>query len=445
MSPESHDAAFAAVSHLPHLLAFALMNSVAGQPHGEDFLSLAGPGFRDFTRIAASDPQVWRDVLIANREELLAQSRHFQQALAQFEQLIAAGQADALEQLITQASHSRATWRVAPAPQPRRPTCPRPTLLIPCTTCPSRSACPARGARQRAPARLQEHLQPRAAAGRAERGHAPWSTTCWTPTTPGDAAALRQLGCGVTLAGTRAAIDGPGARGSTGRAVPGQCRHGHAPADGRAGGAGRRLQPDGVPRMHERPIGDLVDALRQLGCRSTTGPAGFPPLRRPPDAAARPAHPGARRCLQPVPDRAADGCRWLPPGGGRTIEVVGELISKPYIDITLELLARFGIGAARGLAALHHPAGSRYQSPGASMSRPTPRRPATSSRWAHCGRRGWHRRRGPGLDPGRHPLRRGRPAMGAAGQGGPNWLQVAAAPGRSRPSTWTATTSPTPP
>ena len=55
MSPENHDAAFAAVSHLPHLLAFSYFNSVANQPAGRDFLSLAGPGFRDFMRIAASD------------------------------------------------------------------------------------------------------------------------------------------------------------------------------------------------------------------------------------------------------------------------------------------------------------------------------------------------------------------------------------------------------
>jgi prephenate dehydrogenase len=80
MSPEAHDAAFAAVSHLPHLVAFALMNSIAGQPEGQDYLSLAGPGFRDFSRIAASDPQMWRDVLIANREELGRQTALFQQA-----------------------------------------------------------------------------------------------------------------------------------------------------------------------------------------------------------------------------------------------------------------------------------------------------------------------------------------------------------------------------
>ena len=114
MSPESHDAAFAAVSHLPHLVAFALMNSIADQPEGQDYLSMAGPGFRDFSRIAASDPQMWRDVLIANREELGRQTALFQQALADLQKLIASGQADDLERLINRASHARANWRVSP-------------------------------------------------------------------------------------------------------------------------------------------------------------------------------------------------------------------------------------------------------------------------------------------------------------------------------------------
>jgi prephenate dehydrogenase len=113
MSPESHDAAFAAVSHLPHLLAFALMNAITGQPQGKEFLSLAGPGFRDFTRIAASEPNVWRDILLANREELLAQSKIFQRAIDAFEQTISSGNADALEKLISQASNTRAHWRIS--------------------------------------------------------------------------------------------------------------------------------------------------------------------------------------------------------------------------------------------------------------------------------------------------------------------------------------------
>jgi prephenate dehydrogenase len=113
MSPESHDAAFAAVSHLPHLLAFALMNAITGQPQGKEFLGLAGPGFRDFSRIAASEPSIWRDILLANREELLAQSKIFQHALQALEQTIGSGNAEALESLIGQASHARAHWRIS--------------------------------------------------------------------------------------------------------------------------------------------------------------------------------------------------------------------------------------------------------------------------------------------------------------------------------------------
>lgn len=112
MSPESHDAAYAAVSHLPHLLAFALMNAIGSQSAGKDFLSLAGPGFRDFTRIAASEPSVWRDILISNREELLLQSKHFQRALHALEMAITSGDPDALESLIDSASSTRAHWRM---------------------------------------------------------------------------------------------------------------------------------------------------------------------------------------------------------------------------------------------------------------------------------------------------------------------------------------------
>ena len=112
MAPEAHDAAYAAVSHLPHLLAFAMMNAVAGQEQGKTFLDLAGPGFRDFTRIAASDPNVWRDILVSNREELLTQSRQFQRALHALESAIAIGDAETLETLIEQASNTRAHWRM---------------------------------------------------------------------------------------------------------------------------------------------------------------------------------------------------------------------------------------------------------------------------------------------------------------------------------------------
>ena len=113
MTPEAHDAAFAAISHLPHLIAFAAMNAIAGQPMGRDFLSLAGPGFRDFTRIAASDPAMWRDVMLSNREELLTQSKLFQRNLQALELMISNGNGDALIEQIENASAMRANWSMA--------------------------------------------------------------------------------------------------------------------------------------------------------------------------------------------------------------------------------------------------------------------------------------------------------------------------------------------
>ncbi len=112
MSAENHDAAFAAVSHLPHLLAFAYFSSVAKQPAGRDFLSLAGPGFRDFTRIAASDPVLWRDVLMSNREEILKQSQRFRHTLDALEHVMKLGNGEALEDLIKNASQMRASWQM---------------------------------------------------------------------------------------------------------------------------------------------------------------------------------------------------------------------------------------------------------------------------------------------------------------------------------------------
>ena len=112
MTPENHDAAFAAVSHLPHLLAFAYFSAIANQPAGRDYLSLAGPGFRDFTRIAASDPAVWRDILLANREEVLKQSQRFRFALDALEHAMASGNGQALEDLIRSPAIARSAWQI---------------------------------------------------------------------------------------------------------------------------------------------------------------------------------------------------------------------------------------------------------------------------------------------------------------------------------------------
>ena len=116
MSPEAHDAAFAAVSHLPHLLAFAMMNSIAAQKNADDFLSLAGSGFRDFTRIAAGDPEMWHDIFMANRTQLLAQIDVFKQTLQGFEASIIANDSQTLETAIAAASKVRAQWRLTNTP-----------------------------------------------------------------------------------------------------------------------------------------------------------------------------------------------------------------------------------------------------------------------------------------------------------------------------------------
>ena len=117
MSPAQHDAALAAISHLPHLLAFAFMNMVTAQPQAADFLAVAGPGFRDFTRIAASEPRMWHDILLANRDEVLSQSRLLRTSLDKLEQALIHGDSAALQGLIEQASLARAAWRLG-QPEP---------------------------------------------------------------------------------------------------------------------------------------------------------------------------------------------------------------------------------------------------------------------------------------------------------------------------------------
>lgn len=120
----------------------------------------------------------------------------------------------------------------------------------------------------------------------------------------------------------------------------------------------------GVPRMHERPIGDLVDALTALGARiDYLGQPGFPPLDiHPADLAAG----GTTRVNGNVSSQFLSALLMaLPLVGGGTVEVIGELISRPYVDLTLNLIARFGVTVERdGYARFTVPAGSHYVSPG---------------------------------------------------------------------------------
>ena len=125
LTPDLHDQALAAVSHFPHMLAFAVMHSLMAQPEGEQYLALGGPGFRDSTRIAAGDPNLWSDVLLANRTAVIAQAQWLHTALHNLEHLIAQGDRQALRDFIAVTSQRRAQWQIAGGPpQPNTPNTP---------------------------------------------------------------------------------------------------------------------------------------------------------------------------------------------------------------------------------------------------------------------------------------------------------------------------------
>ncbi|HWV17904.1 MAG TPA: prephenate dehydrogenase/arogenate dehydrogenase family protein [Rhodocyclaceae bacterium] len=110
MTPAQHDAVFAAVSHLPHLLAFTLVDAFAKRPEAADLFSNAGSGFRDFTRIAGSHPEMWRDISVANRTALIGELDHYMSALLQLRVLLAEADADGLEKLFANARDARNLW-----------------------------------------------------------------------------------------------------------------------------------------------------------------------------------------------------------------------------------------------------------------------------------------------------------------------------------------------
>ena len=180
--------------------------------------------------------------------------------------------------------------------------------------------------------------------------------------------ALKLLGCTIKRDGGTAVIGGLGGRLVNAKATLFMGNAGTAmrPLTAALALLGGEFELSGVPRMHERPIGDLVDALRQLGCRiDYLGNEGFPPLR---------LRPGQLKLDEPIRVRSDVSSQFLtallmalPLVASRdiVIEVVGELISRPYIEITLNLLKRFGISIERnGWKSFTIPAGSQYQSPG---------------------------------------------------------------------------------
>jgi prephenate dehydrogenase len=110
MTPEEHDQVFAAVSHLPHLLAYALVNDVAKRPNSAQLFSYAAGGFRDFTRIASSHPEMWRDICVANRDGLLHELHLYEKKLKAITQMLETSDAAALEKLFAEARAAREKW-----------------------------------------------------------------------------------------------------------------------------------------------------------------------------------------------------------------------------------------------------------------------------------------------------------------------------------------------
>ena len=110
LTPAQHDSVFAAVSHLPHLLSFALVHDIAQREDKDLLLSFAASGFRDFTRIAASSPEMWRDISLANREALMSELLRFANELHVLYQALQESDASKLEEVFAEARKVRSNW-----------------------------------------------------------------------------------------------------------------------------------------------------------------------------------------------------------------------------------------------------------------------------------------------------------------------------------------------
>ncbi|MBI3284323.1 MAG: prephenate dehydrogenase/arogenate dehydrogenase family protein [Burkholderiales bacterium] len=110
LAPDEHDAVFAAVSHLPHLLAYALVDDIARKPHADVLFQYAASGFRDFTRIAGSSPEMWRDISLANRVAILQELDSYTARLAVLREHLLQADAVGLEAIYANAQHARHSW-----------------------------------------------------------------------------------------------------------------------------------------------------------------------------------------------------------------------------------------------------------------------------------------------------------------------------------------------
>ncbi len=110
MDAAEHDAVLSTVSHLPHLLAYALAQEVATRDNAKRLFEIAGAGFRDFTRLASSSPEMWRDICLNNRDMLLADVARFEKQLGAMKKLLSEGDAAGLQRLFEEAQSARDRW-----------------------------------------------------------------------------------------------------------------------------------------------------------------------------------------------------------------------------------------------------------------------------------------------------------------------------------------------
>jgi prephenate dehydrogenase len=119
MNPEEHDAVLAAVSHLPHVLAYALVDEIAGRGNAAQLFGHAAGGFRDFTRIASSHPEMWRDICVANRDAIVSEIDRYSARLAGLRALVDAGDGTRLQRVFDDARAARDAWLAGDALPPR--------------------------------------------------------------------------------------------------------------------------------------------------------------------------------------------------------------------------------------------------------------------------------------------------------------------------------------
>ena len=406
LSAEQHDAIFAAVSHLPHLLAYTYMAQIA---HSDDMhikLELAGSGFRDFTRIAGSSSEIWADIFFNNRPALLREIDAWQLLLAKVKSMIEHNQTDTLRHVLDEAANLRQTWQEIDT---AGRTCTKllqqdlPPLLRRPSQHPTNET-----------AQRSEPLAPAAMVAGAIV-HKPGNSIIKMPT-------LQQVSGNITLPGSksisnRVLLLAALSQGTTvvrsvlqaedthimltalnqlGIECARQGNSNDYHIQGTAGcfpnkqahlfmgNAGTAMRPltaalaiqggnyelSGIARMHERPIHDLVESLRQLGCNiDYLQQIGYPPIKI-----------GVRHPI-PVPQTIQINGNTssqfttallmaLPLltqhlNHGITVEIIGELISKPYIALTLNLLKRFGVEITQqDWSSFTIPAQASYHSPG---------------------------------------------------------------------------------